>query len=343
MQTAEVMGLVEDASLVNAEKPIHVATCHCGATVTYQPTSSGNGFMILGRSGVDAEANFGVGPNGIPVCPVDGHGEMTLADEQMPAHEAITEAAEMLKDAEQASLPGVFPAFNFQGAYLELEQQALQVDRLAREHKEDAETARDSKKRWEKAADLFTKMAVEFNRRRREKAEPIAEPEPENAGGALVECLFAERHFGAPCPLCDGSTLGLEPSEIMPRDSESHVEQAVQMLDTRDANDLTEELEEAGIVIQGRIVKTWSKDQREQVRAWLLTRSDLRPPVLGTGHIAAEVEAGAQVQACKECGAVLLQINDGDEPYQPGILVGTDCDGAGQAYPKTSRKKGGRK
>lgn len=326
-----------ESAIVGDEQPVHYARCsECPAAVRYRGTASGGGMFWLEKIGVDDETHFGISDASLPLCPF-GHGEMALADESIPAHEAITDAADRLNEATQAALPGVFPAFNYEGAYLELEGQAERVARLKETAKEDAETARESKKAWEKAAELLTTMALEFERRRREKSSPV-EPEPPAEQGTLVPCLFEQKNPQVPCPLCDGSTLSLDPAEIKPHDSEGHVEQAEQMLARRAAADLMEALEDAGLIIDGALIATWSEDQRQQVETWLLTRSDIRPPVLGTGHLVAEVEEGASVQACHECGAVLLQLTEGDEPYKPGTLVGTDCEGAGQSYPKREKK-----
>jgi hypothetical protein len=73
------------------ETQTHLARCaDCDFSVRYQPSSSGAGFTLL-----DSDAALGIGDNGRPVCP-EGHGEMELADDRLPAAEAIAHAAEQL-------------------------------------------------------------------------------------------------------------------------------------------------------------------------------------------------------------------------------------------------------
>lgn len=341
VETCEAVPETPAAIVAGGEQPEHFAKCgECPAAVRYRQTASGGGMFWLEKIGVDQETNFGIGDNGLPLCPF-GHGEMVLADESLPAHEAITEASDRLSHAQQASLPGIIPAFNYKDVYMELEEQALRVDDAKRQYDDDKAVAAESKKAWEKAAELYTKMALEFRRRRQEKAAGPAEPEPE-AEGRLLPCLFEQRNPQVPCPLCAAGT------HDTPRDSEGHVDAAEKQIATNKAQALAEELEVVGqIVVFARVVAGWTDEQRAEVSAWLSQPFDdegrlphPRPSVLGTSHVAAAVEDGAGVQFCRECGGGLVDLDNGDTaPYAIGTLVGIDCPGAGQSYPKRGGKK----
>lgn len=353
MQTAEAIESVGRVFTDVAEQQTHVARCEeCPGDMTFRPTSSGNGFMILAINGFDSEATFSVGDNGRPVCP-NGHGEMALADEQLPsAHDAITEAAQRLQGAKQASLPGVFPAFNYQGAYLELEAQAERVARLKETAKEDAETARESKKAWEKAAELLTTMALQFEQRRREKSEPPTSEQSENAGGSIVPCLFEQRHPQVPCPLCAGTSEMFDSSQIFGRDTESHVVQALAEIESQACNEVSERLEEiANMRVAQTIVRGWTEDERAAVVAWLDASENgaepqpPRPAALGTMHVAGKITEEGEDQTCTQCDQILIAGSDANY-YEEGTLVGTDCKGQPARHLKSTRggkKKGGRK
>jgi hypothetical protein len=121
------------------DPPTHRAVCmvdRCAIDVTYRLTSSGGGFIVLSVTGTDLDTTFGMGTGGRPICPVDGHGEMTLADETIPAADAFAQVADKLKGAQQVALPGVFPAFNYAGAFNEIVEQAKRVEWLNSEYDE---------------------------------------------------------------------------------------------------------------------------------------------------------------------------------------------------------------
>jgi hypothetical protein len=120
----------DEAVEIPDDDPVHLAKCaECATAVRFRPNVTGTGFVLVDA---DPDATFGVGEHGRPVCP-NGHGEMSIADDQLKsATEAFTDAQGMLLRAEaeassapvQGDLPGIIPAFNFQGAYLELETKA---------------------------------------------------------------------------------------------------------------------------------------------------------------------------------------------------------------------------
>lgn len=341
----------------------HLARCGtCGKGVTFEPLPSGHGFTIRAYHGVSQDTTFSVGPTGFPVCPDDGHGEMQLADEQLPAAEAFAVAQEKLAAgplAEQQRLPGVVLPFNFQGAYLELEAKAVEVDRLHDEYKAAAEEARGAKKDWDKAAELYTKMALELRRRRRAKegqpAEDLLdESEREPSTNLVTGCKWEERHQNEICPACADVKYAKRyfNDDLAPRDSERHVEQVDGWLLDREVNGVIDALDDLDIVVTSPLVCGWSSEDRAAVTAWANASVEAandpsitipaRPKVLGTGHVAGEGRDG-EAQCCTQCDAVLIAAGDDANYYETGVLVGTECKGKPPARYAEPRKKGGRK
>jgi hypothetical protein len=145
----------------------HLARCPvCDFTISYIPSESGNSYALVDA---DPELALGIGSNGRPICRNGEHGEMEIADDRQD-------------EPAQQSLPGIIPPFNYEGAYLELEAKAVEVERLAKIYAEDAATAKESRKDWESAAKVFSTMALEFRRRRRAKVEQL-EAASEDAPG----------------------------------------------------------------------------------------------------------------------------------------------------------------
>lgn len=353
--------VVEAAAQALDELPIHVARCaSCQAGVKYRMTTTGVGIVVLERYGMQLEESIGLGESAMPLCPF-GHGEMRGEDETIPASEAITRVAEQL--AEQQPLPGVVLPFNYEGAYLELAEKAQEVDRLKRESDDAATEAREAKKRWDKAAQLYTTMALEFERRRRQKAgEPAtdlldASERPETP--RLVKCLFEERHADTPCPLCAGGSLpGIETAV---RDSEKHIEQAMEYILRENADAISSALDDIGIVFSPRDVLQLDVEARTQLGDWLEDavahpeeRSrwmEAKPAAFKTSHVAGSVIAntddGTTRQECRTCGDTLLVLGEDDEPCAPGTLYGADCRGkrkpAEPEHHYTKRHAGGKK
>jgi hypothetical protein len=212
------------------ERPIHLAKCaECAEAVRYRPSVSGASFTLVDDA---PGASYGIGEHGRPLCP-GGHGEMTIADDQLkPAHEAVAEVIAKQADTVpvQRSLPGVVPVFNFEGAYKELEDKAVEVDALHREYQLRAEDARDAKKRWDGAAELYTKMALEFRRRRQAKVP--SDDAPPARSPRLVKCTWEAQHADETCPLCNENDF-VSPmvlaevfgnvDTLPPADAEAHV------------------------------------------------------------------------------------------------------------------------
>jgi hypothetical protein len=338
------------------EPPTHRVVCMaegCGAAVTYRPTILGGGFFVLERVGMDLEASLGIGLNGRPICPVEGHGEMTLADEQLPAVEAFAQVAEKLDAPVQGDLPGVFPAFNYQGCYLELEEKAAEVNALHEEYLEAKEAATDAKKAWDKAAELYTKMALEFRRRRQAKGD-LGPTQADPPARALV-CVWDKAHPDEACPLCQGMTkpesiedwneiANFFGEEILPKDAQGHIDQALRYKTMLDIHATLSALDEVVYGITESVVYGWSPEDRREVRDWAdagANRAEI-PTVLGCPHVAAEVDDGAKVQACATCGGVLKQLDADDETYPAAALVRTDCAGPeqdGHRYPERTKKQ----
>lgn len=331
--------------------PVHRAVCMvdgCTAAVTYRPTASGGGIFVLGRAGMDSDASIGMGPNGRPVCPVDGHGEMTLADETIPAADAFAQVTEKLDKPVQGDLPGILPQFNYQGCYLELEAKAAEVDALHDDYVRAKEEAADAKKAWDKAAELYTKMALEFRRRRQAKGDDNA---PTTAAPAAIKCVWDQAHQDDACPLCDMS-ISIEQraeivrilgAEILPVHANSHADQVVEYRTRVDVMATANALHEVVYDVHLATIAEWTPQQRAEVRAWAeneTTFEDL-PAVLGRPHIAGP--AGEQAQCCTECGVVLRTYDDIADALPAGARVRTNCTGA-QAepehhYPDTSKPK----
>lgn len=106
----------------------------------------------------------------------------------IPVADAINAITNDTADAEQQSLPGIVPPFNYEGAYLELEAKAVEVNRLRAVADDDAREARASRKQWEEAATAFSMMALEFSRRRKAKTQ-VAESASENGDGPTEPLL----------------------------------------------------------------------------------------------------------------------------------------------------------
>lgn len=320
------------------EQVEHRARCvECGVTVSYVASVTGHGFALFGGG----DDSYGVGPNGRPTCP-NGHGEMEIADDAIPVADAIDEVTK-LQQAQQGDLPGIMPPFNYQGAYLELESKAVEVDELHHEYVNAAEEARDAKKLWDKAAELYTKMALEFQRRRQEK---VSVGEPVDALDCL-RCTFEQAHPDETCPICGGiAESSLVEGDYAPRDASLHADQAAALLVSRDAEDLIESLEVAcEMSVPAVTVCGWTPEERAEVRAYVDaadTDADsrpARPTCLGTMHVAGHPADGAQT--CTQCDAPLIVwAEGGTEYYAVGWLVGTDCPGRAPEparYPKRSK------
>lgn len=339
------------------EPATHLAKCaECASAVRYRPL--GAGFSLVDDDGL---TTFGVGPHGRPMCP-NGHGEMAIADDQLkPAAEAFAEVSQRLHDAApvQAALPGVLPVFNFQGAYMELEEQALRVESLRKAHEDDAKTARESKKAWDSAELLYTNMAIEFRRRRCEKTSELPDvPEPAT-GPRLVKCTWESAHPGERCPMCNHEVVDavldrLVGSTREATDAEAHIDEVDALLAGLDLEVIVDALQAIDTYIDSGEIASWSKEDRDAVLTWAETTLDkrdkddvtipARPAVLGKPHIPAAAVEG--IQRCSVCEEPLVRSSNPSDAYQLTDYVGTDCKGAhakGHRYPARGKKKAGKR
>lgn len=345
------------------EDPVHLAKCaECAEAVKFRPSVTGASFFL-----VDAEpdATYGIGEHGRPVCP-NGHGEMAIADDALkPVPEAFADAQAMLQRAEaeargggapvQGDLPGILPQFNYQGCYLELEEKAAEVDRLHEEYLEAKEVASDAKKAWDRAAELFTKMALEFKRRRQAKGDPgapaLADP-PTRALG----CTWDKAHPEDACPFC-APDLSLEDrdaivrllgAEILPKEANGHADQVRDYRERLDVQETRDALDGIVYDVPLTAIVEMAPELRAAFRAWVAAGAPIEefPEKAGRPHVAGP--AGVQAQCCGVCGVILRAYEDiASAPpadiLPADVLVRLDCQGAQPEpehhYPDTSKPK----
>jgi hypothetical protein len=347
------------------DRPIHLARCaECAHAVKYRASASGAGFTLV--EGTDV--TYGVGADGRPICP-NGHGEMTIADDQCkPAAEAITEAAQRVAAENgrpvQGSLPGVLPPFNYEGALRDLVTQAEEVERLRKIHEDDAAKAKKSKQAWEGAEELLTKMGLTYSARVRQRDAGFRDtPTEPEAPPRLVTCAWVEQHPGETCWLCSAVPAEVErmlgnPSVLAPRDAQAHVEEADRFAVAIDADTTQEALEAIDIYVSPDVLRGWTSEERKAAQVWADYQDDLangiaqtdpdaaetpqRPAILGRPHIPQKPVAGER-QVCSICEVVLVAASLEDEKYDETDLVGVDCSGKAPAepvrYPERSKKK----
>jgi hypothetical protein len=343
---------IEAEQQTPADEPtIHLARCaDCDYAVRYQPSSSGAGFTLI-----DSDAALGIGESGRPICP-NGHGEMGLADDRLPAADAIEQAAEQV-EAEKQKLPFPAPPFNYEGTLHALFEKRHEIGKLEKKFNDRKELLKEAREDLEAANTQLGKMLDEFEQHEQDRLHEIArrQADAERPADAprLVRCTWEQAHPDEPCPVCSNMTPTAAP------DSAAHMDEVEATLDLRDVVAVCEALSEVNIIVGPAIIDTWTREERDAVRAWagLATRGDDgsvnplpdRPAILGTAHIASNhtvsEAAGETFQECRECGARLVSVATGSgeqlDPYPAGTLVGTDCAGAKQLarYPKRGRKK----
>lgn len=326
------------------ERPVHLGKCaECGTSIRFRSTASGAGFVLVDA---DPEASFGVS-NGIPVC---CGLEMSVADDRLPASEAISQVAERVNGPQQAALPGVIE-FNKPGAYDMLEAMFVERDAAKKIEDEHHETYKRSKKARETLDEKINLAGLEFRRRRVEKtAGPAA------AATALERCRFEQLHPGVPCPLCTDPTWQRTTAPA----SEEHGVDAHNLLIRRECEqtvELLKSIPHVGFTVDDliamdletrSILEAWVRDYDDHPdrREELLTEL---PKPIDTAHKAGLIEGGTgdqpPQQLCRECGMVLFTI-EGEEPALfEGTLVGTGCQGkakkVGHRYPP--KKKAARR
>lgn len=357
------------------ELPVHRVTCMakgCKSGALYRPTSSGTGFMILERYGIEPEVTIGVGKHGRPVCPREDHGEMTLADDQLPAGEAIAKVAKQINEADgrkQPRLPGIIPPFNFEGALAHIVEKRHEVKALEKKLEERQAASKKTKAELDEAQDTLNSMIDDYEERSRERqfelerqALQLEQGHPQ--GTTLVRCTWEQQHQNDRCPLCATSAtvhdrqemVRLIGAEVLPRDAQGHADQVVIYRTRRDVEETGDALEGLIIGIHPASIAEWSAEDRARVRDWAKAQQaalpewlDEMPDVLGKPHVAAGVADDAKVQACITCRAVLRQMDDASKEALPfGRRVGTDCPGSteaieGHRYPERKAKPRGKR
>lgn len=328
------------------EQPIHGAVCdECKHTVAFRMLGSGAGFAIINHGYAAREVSFGVGPNNRPECPL-GHGEMTIADDKLPASEAISQVAERVNGPQQAALPGVIE-FNKPNAYDVLETMFVERDAAKKIEDEDHERYKRSKKARETLDEKINIAGLEFRRRRVEKtAGPAA------VSTALERCRFEQLHPGVPCPLCTDPTWQRTTAPA----SEEHGVDAHNLLIRRECEETVELLKSiphVGFTVDDLLAM--DLETRSILEAWVRDYADHpdrrdelmaeRPRPIDTAHKAGPYDAtepSAPDQLCRECGAVLFTVTETDPALYEGTLVGTGCEGkakkVGHRYPKGKKK-----
>lgn len=342
--------------------PVHRAICMadgCKTGVLYRPTASGAGFAVLERYGMGVDTLVGISSNGRPICPVGDHGEMTLADEQLPVEQAITEVNKKLDAPKDRRLP--FPAqpFNWEGAGRHIIEQRHEVKRLEKKWEDLKERTKEAKDAFDKGNEKLGEMIDEYEERADEREYEIERRQSQAAAGhpegtTLVRCVWEKQHPDLPCPLCESSAQTIEGRnavirllgvELLPRDAQGHVDQVLAYHEKKDLQDTLTALDGVVFDIKAAAILEWSPADRAAVRTWAeaVDRDTDRPAVLGTPHVAAAVTGEAKVQTCATCGGVIRQLDDAAEAYPTGALVRTDCAGAekevGHRYPERGKKK----
>lgn len=343
----------EDA---RSEAPIHHAWCmtpECGAKVTYRPTSSGTGFMVLERSAVAVDATFGIGPHGRPTCP-RGHGEMTMADEQLPVEEAFTQAAEQVnREATQMRLPGTTPPFNDTNALEHIIQKRHEYKALHTKYEELVERAKKLKKAVDECGAQVGILIDNYEERRAERELEIKREQERAEAKALptlIRCAWERMHPGDVCPVCTVEALKAEARFGTP-DSEQHAVEVRNHLEELKLQQLDMALQRAGVFVPRRVLSLCSTEEYAAVEAWAIDplHAENRalwvaniPAALGRPHVIKlqqSDEGGSEV--CEICGAFLLA----EVMHESGALVGEECSGP-QAEPARqipSRKKSKKK
>lgn len=318
-----------------AEPLMHLARCaECDFAVRFTPSTSGASFTLI-----DSDRALGIGEQGRPTCP-NGHGEMSLADEQLPAAEAVTEVAARV-EAETQRLPFPAPPFNYENALHSLYEKRKQVAALEKRVEERKESLKYAKDDLDRAHEQLGEMIERYEQDEHDRLHEIARRESAAAAGhpegtTLVRCSWEQAHPDEDCPICEDPEYATAHwYGDTARDSALHVDAVDRMLRAQATDEILGLVEDAGLRLSADTVNGWSDEDRAIVKGWAEAETGLadkpedhaRPAVLGTAHVASE--PGSQKQSCKACGAVLLaDAKENDTSfYAVGTLVGTDCPG----------------
>lgn len=279
---------VEVAGALGAESPtlpIHRVQCgakDCKSGATYRPTASGAGFQVLERYGMSIETTLGAGPHGRPICPVTGHGEMTLADDQLPIEQAINQVNERLEEKKRAPrLP--FPAqpFNTKEALHHIYEKRHEVKRLEDRHDDLKNRTKKAKEELDEANEQLGKMIDDYEEREQERNFEIERRQRQAEDGhpegtTLVRCTWEQQHPDDPCPLCVAAAQTIEGRnaivrilgvELLPRDAQGHADQVVIYRTKVDVAYTADALDGVVFDIHPASIAEWSAEERAAVRA----------------------------------------------------------------------------
>jgi hypothetical protein len=322
-----------------ADSPIHLARCaSCGFAVQYRPMPSGAGFMLLDNLGPP----LGIGPEGRPMCPHD-HGELAIADDQLPAAEAITQAAGRLRPEQQPLFEP--PPFNSVNALAEIFRKRHDIAHLDRVYDDAAKEAKLAREARDNARELLGKMIDRFEQESKQREAEILRRREAREQPELLEVAQPEETGSDPV------------REAM---NKAAADRMYEELDEPTAIEiLIDQLEaSAGVIISKHRAMNLSPELLAELGAWAgdaehnPTERDrwmaARPRALAGMHIAApgctsEAVPGDTYQCCAVCGARLGSVPTGSEEmlavYPGGTLVGEDCPGPEIPKSKTTKRR----
>lgn len=155
-----------------------------------------------------------------------------IADDLIPAADAVTDVIDKLNAAIQGELPGIIEPFNWEGAYLELEAMSVEADRLHSIWERDAERAKTSKRLWEAASERRDLAALEFRRRRLAKGEAPVELAPGEVTDDAATASAPEAEPAAQVPA--GETIAAEAEHHYPEKKPRRRRQRKATIETND-------------------------------------------------------------------------------------------------------------
>jgi hypothetical protein len=316
--------------------------------------------LTVEKHGVEADVSFGIS-NVVPDCP-NGHGEMEIADDQLPVEAAFEQVAEQLNGAKPTRLP--FPnAFNDSNALEHVIAVNHEFQDDEKVYLAAKDKAKDAKERMDATAKRLKEVIAKYEQLREDRQREIERRQAaidrgEDPDAEIIVCRFSLLHPGVPCPF---DHAGLSADHLT---SEAHAVEAHDLLVKLEIEICVVELAAIGVIVTAELLGALPIDQLSEVQAWSkdaqdperraellagLPRGLGRPHVAPNGHTSEATDTGKghgsgpadNYQSCDVCGARILTLDDGIEPYPSGALVGTDCVGKNveHHYPKGKKKK----
>jgi hypothetical protein len=296
--------LAQDAPVENSaaveNAPVHLARCmQCDFEVRFRASASGASFTLI-----DSDLALGIGKRGHPICP-NGHGEMVLADETLPASEAISTVAAVVgsngSDPTQAQLFDLAKPFNYEGAMQAIATKNHDV-KFARVQMDDAkETYTHRRKTWERETEQLQELIDRLEARERDvrrdaaaRAAKATHEQAETIAKALHEAGW------------DG--VGADVVETWTED-------------------------------QRHAARQWLDGEHDRASVPDL----LGVPHVAAGQVISETHDYGQTsdtyQCCSDCGARLITLGDGVVGYPMGALIGFNCTGSEKAEARTDSRE----